>query len=725
MRPLARVLFVLALISVSVVAVPGTASADLYTCDEAGIDQALADGGGPHHFDCGGPTHIPLSATKNVLNDVILEGGHNLILSGQGTHRHFRVGPGVSAEFHQIVFVEGFTTGYGGAIKSGGTLVVGGSEFYGNYADLNGGAIWNDGGLVAVGDTVFEGNLAAGVGAAIASRGGLALVNGAHFAQNNAQVSGGAIGVLAGGLHVAGSHFQENRASFGGAIYGQHDVSITVEHSGFEGNFAGNGGAVAVEELSGVQIFESHFGGNAADANGGAIFVEPDVVLDMQRVHFEGNTAGTHGGAIYVEGARAFVADSEFHGNHADSGAGGGLFVVGSTVVIERSGFGGNTAASSGGAVMHWRSTGQQGGPGLVAESYFAGNSARSGGAIANKGDSGLQIHGSEFHDNAAEGAGGGVHNSGGTSGVPILWVTDSDFSSNSAAWGGAVANTEGGTLLMDGTQVMGNHAAIEGGGLQNFNEATAEVTNSMFADNFAGTAGGGISNGGSVGGSTLIAENVLAVGNHAEVNGGAVFADPWSRVSVLHSAILYNSAGQNGGAAFFAGPNPNQSSIIYSCIEGNTDTAVYDSGLGYFADNWWGAADGPSGPTGTGSGDSLLTDGPYEPFSDVPLGPCLFPQAPWDPGRPSSGMCEVLVWFDEATVLVDTDDEADEWTLTGVARFYDADPMRDRETAVIGIADFTADAGETVVLEQQWRTAMWAGFGGQIRFDDLALLLT
>lgn len=97
----------------------------------------------------------------------------------------------------------------------------------------------------------------------------------------------------------------------------------------------------------------------------------------------------------------------------------------------------------------------------------------------------------------------------------------------------------------------------------------------------------------------------------------------------------------------------------------------------------------------------------------------------PWNPGAQMSGRCLVLVWFDEVHVAADTDADVDDWVMTGAMRFYDPNPKVDREVAVIGDASFMADAGETVTLERQWRTQQWSAFDGEIRLDDIAILVT
>ena len=56
-----------------------------FECSQAGIREAIAVGGGPHTFDCDGPT--TLAGFSNYIdNDVILDGEDNLTLGGAGTH---------------------------------------------------------------------------------------------------------------------------------------------------------------------------------------------------------------------------------------------------------------------------------------------------------------------------------------------------------------------------------------------------------------------------------------------------------------------------------------------------------------------------------------------------------------------------------------------------------------------------------------------------------------
>jgi len=58
-------------------------------CSEQGIRNAVAAGGGPYTFDCGGPTTVVTRATIEVDKDVILDGEGNLTVDGNKDHTVF------------------------------------------------------------------------------------------------------------------------------------------------------------------------------------------------------------------------------------------------------------------------------------------------------------------------------------------------------------------------------------------------------------------------------------------------------------------------------------------------------------------------------------------------------------------------------------------------------------------------------------------------------------
>ena len=63
----------------------------VFSCDEAGLDAAIAAAGGgdpgPHTFDCAGPTVIPVTSDKFVFADITIDGGGLVTLDGGNTTR--------------------------------------------------------------------------------------------------------------------------------------------------------------------------------------------------------------------------------------------------------------------------------------------------------------------------------------------------------------------------------------------------------------------------------------------------------------------------------------------------------------------------------------------------------------------------------------------------------------------------------------------------------------
>ena len=106
------------------------------TCDEAGLDAALA-AGGAHTFACPGPTTIVVTSTKQVVKDTSLDGGGQLTISGADTRRVFTVSAAVTLGLSNLTISNGRVVGtsgsgggpggngYGGGVYvDGGTLTV-------------------------------------------------------------------------------------------------------------------------------------------------------------------------------------------------------------------------------------------------------------------------------------------------------------------------------------------------------------------------------------------------------------------------------------------------------------------------------------------------------------------------------------------------------------------------------------------------------------------------
>ena len=155
----------------------------VFPCTEQGIRDAIAEGGGPHFFDCVGPTTVATEAQIVIDNDVILDGEGELTVDGQGDHRVFRVENGVETELRGVTVTGGFAEGdfpdnSGGGIyiSNTGTLTLTNGTVSGNTVGRDGGGIYNSGTLTLTNGTV-SGNTAIDEGYGIYNEGTVTLTN--------------------------------------------------------------------------------------------------------------------------------------------------------------------------------------------------------------------------------------------------------------------------------------------------------------------------------------------------------------------------------------------------------------------------------------------------------------------------------------------------------------------------------------------------------------------
>ncbi len=275
---------------------------------------------------------------------------------------------------------------FGGAIDTssggGGDLVLVDTDFEGNQAAAQGGAIFFGNDVTITGGS-FTNNAAGGVGggALYGDLVGLLTIHGTYFGNNfdtaviasdvdlditnatftqNQGFTGGAINVSGGNAVIGGSLFLQNTATMsGGAIAGPspgefYDPgSIVIVGSTFDGNEATYGGAVRT--LQGpTTITASTFSNNAADF-GGAIFASADRT-DILDSAIYGNNAAVEGAGIWAEAPLTLI-NSTVYGNGADSPFlqyGGGITlaatadasIINSTIV-------GNGYADTGGGISN------------------------------------------------------------------------------------------------------------------------------------------------------------------------------------------------------------------------------------------------------------------------------------------------------------------------------------------------------------------------------------
>ncbi len=255
-------------------------------CTELGVRDAVAVGGGPYTFDCGGPQTVVTDAEIVISKDVILDGGGELVLDGNFGHRVLFVEESANAELRALQVIQGndstnraggilndgiltladslVSMNVGGGLRNSGTATVTNStisnnqggglrvEFQstmtltdstvsGNVSDDfgEGGGIWSDGTLLSTGNTV-SGNVAGIEGGGIYNSGKMTLVN--------TTVSGNAAGSLGGGIHcddstvdvtLISSTVANNSAADGSAISSDLGVLVTFAGTIVQGTCGG------------------------------------------------------------------------------------------------------------------------------------------------------------------------------------------------------------------------------------------------------------------------------------------------------------------------------------------------------------------------------------------------------------------------------------------------------------------------------------------------------
>ena len=186
--------------------------------------------------------------------------------------------------------------------------------------------------------------------------------------------------------------------------------------------------------------------------------------------------------------------------------------------------------------LSHNSATGENGGGirnyGTVAlsDSTLSRNSAQSNGGGIYNNDATVTVTHSILLDNSAAFLGGGIHNLG------TVGVANSEFSGNSASWGGGIQQMNSGTLTVTSSVFSNNSASSGGGGINN--DGTVTVSNGVFSGNFAGGDGGGIRNI-----HTLTVTDSTLSGNMAN-RGGGICSN--SEVT-LNNSILAKNAGAEG----------------------------------------------------------------------------------------------------------------------------------------------------------------------------------
>ena len=496
----------------------------------------------------------------------------------------------------------------GGALWNGsGTMLVDGTEIVGNTAqgddlDNGGGGIFNAGGNVTVqNDTTITGNTATGTsgsGGGILNDGGTLSVSSTTIIGNTANRAGGGIESTAGSTtrldsitlneNIAGP----NPGNGGGFhITGDGDATITggtanLNSAAAEGGALWNGAGTMT--ISSTTIDNNTAEGDAADNGGGGIFnLAGTVEISGNTEIFNNSATGVagSGGGILNQGTLTITGDVEINDNVANRAGGGIEGTAGSTTTLTGVIFAANTAGPEGTAA-----------PG-------------NGGAIHLTGDATATITGGEASSNTAAREGGAFWNDAAT-----MVISGTNFIGNTATGpaaddgGGALFNNGGDLTLTDAT-VSGNSATGDsgsGGALLSIG-GTITITGTTFTANAANRAGGAIE---AIDGEVLIASSTFG-GDTADLgnttgpnpgNGGALHISGTADTTATATTVQNNVAAQEGGGFW------------------NQAGAIMTIGLACnFADN---TANGPALDDGGGAifnnGGTLVIDGTIPPNVDA-----------------------------------------------------------------------------------------------------------
>jgi len=203
---------------------------------------------------------------------------------------------------------------------SGHSLTLKKVTLAGGRAD-NGGAILTGGPLI-VEDSILSGNQVTGSGGAIFGGASQIVLRRAQLSNNTAATAGGAVYGGTGGVLVVDSTINDNVASSldGGGIASLGPTR--VYRSVFESNHAAFGGG-GISCFAGLEVRESTLSGNHSDDTGGGIYSSYPLLID--RSALSGNTAASSGGALAVSdyggGERPSVVSSTLYLNTAPSGS--------------------------------------------------------------------------------------------------------------------------------------------------------------------------------------------------------------------------------------------------------------------------------------------------------------------------------------------------------------------------------------------------------------------
>ena len=230
------------------------------------------------------------------------------------------------------IFNDNFAYNNGGAVYSNKETTIKKSTFQRNEANDDGGAVYSEDDATVT-DSMFEKNSVQGetarraFGGGLCSYGEVTLTN-TNFYDNYANNRGGAVFALKE-IKIKECTFEKNYAQYyGGAVY-TRTINTIVSNSIFNDNHVmeNDGGAVYINNSCEPEFSSCTFKWNGAKDRGGAIYVDSkDAPLKLSSCTFIGNEAG-QGGAVYTGTMAGRNTYSLFFNNEATSGDGGAIYI--------------------------------------------------------------------------------------------------------------------------------------------------------------------------------------------------------------------------------------------------------------------------------------------------------------------------------------------------------------------------------------------------------------
>lgn len=460
--------------------------------------------------------------------------------------------------------------GNGGGIAASGMLSIVSSTISSNSGRDTGGGVYLRSGELEVRDSNITNNSTTHYGGGIGVRFGSLVISGSDISRNSSGVFGGGISTRLPATIVSSTITNNSSGFGGGGIRTTSELNVTDSKITGNSSEFGSGGGVLTYGAS--TFLRSTISGNSSERDGGGIWSQSRTLegLVLSDSTISDNSASRDGGGAWVTGGAVF-RNTSIARNSAE-GSGGGLALQRSATTIVGGRLERNAVNSQGGAIrveysrlqVHSvevfgnRSRASGGAISAlqtklgVTQSVFTSNrvlSADSGGAIELVGGE-VRIMDSRFKRNIATtglaNMGGAIAVGGSEVAPSVLRVSGSEFSSNSAASGGAIGARANAQVLIASSTFEGNGAS-DGGAIFSFPGSEVSVSESVFRENKAAQSGGAIHSSGS-----LQVERSLFRHNEAAWNGGGIYAVLESGVHarIQSTTIASNFAGIGGGVA-------------------------------------------------------------------------------------------------------------------------------------------------------------------------------